>query len=369
MEGLLRRAGIEIDGPRPSDVQVHNDGFYDRVLSDGSLGLGESYLDRWWECPRIDELVCRIVEADLERSLDLPWRARLAALRARMVNLQTAKRATRVVRIHYDLEVRLFERMLGPSMAYSCAYWKDAADLDQAQGDKHALVCRKLQIGGRDRVLDIGCGFGGLVRHVAREIGCPTTGVTNSASQHAYAQRLCEGLPVRILLADYRAPVLGGGEPFDKIACIGMFEHVGVKNHRAFMEVVHERLAAGGLFLLQTVGRSRPSGATDPWVDKYVFPDGMLPSAAEIAEAVEGLFVIEDWHGLGADYDRTLMAWHRNFEGFAAEHEAALGRRFCRMWRYYLLSFAGNFRSRRGPQLWQIVLSKGGVKGGYRSVR
>lgn len=368
VERLLDEAGIQIGGPEAWDLHVHDERFYRRVLAEGSLGFGESYLEGWWDCRRIDQLVFRIMQADLERHVKRPWRARLMALRGRMLNLQTRRRAFRVATVHYDREVQLFEQMLGPTMVYSCAYWKAAADLDRAQQDKLDLVCRKLRLGGKDAVLDIGCGWGGFMRHAAGRVGCHMTGLTISRRQHAYARDFCKGLPARVLLSDYRAR-LGIGRPFDKVACVGMFEHVGRKNYRQFMEIVHGLLPEGGLFLLQTVGRSGSAKATEPWIEKYVFPNGMLPSAAEITDAARGLLVIEDWHTFDGDYDRTLMAWQENFARFVAGRESALGEGFCRMWRYYLLSFAGNFRTRRGPQLWQVVFSKNGVKGGYAPVR
>jgi cyclopropane-fatty-acyl-phospholipid synthase len=342
------------------------------VLADGSLGLGETYVEGWWDCKQIDQAIHRMMDAGLERHFTHNWRFGMFALkvlRARILNLQSRRKASGIAKVHYDLEVELFRHMLGPTMVYSCAYWKEAANLDRAQEDKLDLISKKLELRGRDSTLDVGCGWGGFVRHVAARFGCRATGITISANQCESAKDFCDDLPVRILLADYRSPSLRREGPFDKIASMGMFEHVGRKNYRTFMKVIDNLLTQNGLFLLQTVGRCGPTGATDPWLDKYIFPNGMLPSAAEIAKAVEGLFVIEDWHSFGADYDRTLMAWHANFEAYAEGCEAALREDFRRMWRYYLLACAGSFRARRGTQLWQIVLSKSGVKTGYRSVR
>jgi cyclopropane-fatty-acyl-phospholipid synthase len=372
LEEAFKAAGIRIDGVQPWDIQVNDERFFDRVLTDGSLGLGESYVAGWWDCQQIDEAVHKIMEAGLERHFAHQWQLGLFALnvlRARVLNLRSKQRASEIAKVHYDLGVEVFRPMLGPTMVYSCAYWKDATNLDRAQEDKLDLICRKLKLHSSDRILDVGSGWGGFLKHVAARFGCSTTGITISASQWAFTTDFCRDLPVHVLLTDYRAPRLAHEGPFDKITCIGMFEHVGRRNYRTFMTIVENLLTENGLFLLQTVGRCRTAGATDTWMNKYIFPNGMLPSAAEIAKAVEGLFVIEDWHSFGADYDRTLMAWATNFENYAAGTETAFDKDFRRMWRYYLLSCAGSFRARRGPQLWQIVLSKSGIKGGYRSVR
>jgi cyclopropane-fatty-acyl-phospholipid synthase len=375
-EGLLREAfeaaGIRINGANPWDIQVADGRFYDRVIAHGSLGLGETYVEGWWDCQQIDEAVRKIMEARLERHFADKWQLGVAALqvlRARIVNLQSERRAAEMAKVHYDLGAEFFRAMLGPTMVYSCGYWKDAENLDRAQEDKLELICRKLQIRGSDRVLDVGCGWGGFLKHIAARLGCASTGITISAKQSEYAKEFCNGLPVQVLHSDYRAPELKKHGRFDKVVSVGMFEHVGRKNYRTFFKIIDSLMNEDGLFLLQTIGRCRPEGATDLWMNKYIFPNGMLPSAAEIAEAIEGHFVIEDWHNFGADYDRTLMAWHANFEANAGSCEEARLESFRRMWRYYLLCCAGSFRARQGPQLWQIVMSKGGVAGGYRSVR
>jgi cyclopropane-fatty-acyl-phospholipid synthase len=372
LEGALQSAGIKIDGERPWDIQVNDARFYNRVLTRGSLGLGETYVAGWWDCEKIDEAIHKMLEADLERQFAYIWKFGLPAikmLRAQILNLQSPQRAAENAKFHYDLSTELFRYMLGPTMAYSCAYWRNATNLDRAQWDKLDLVCRKLELCGSDNFLDVGCGWGGFLKHAAAHFGCCATGITISPEQCEFAKVFCEHLPVRVLLSDYRDSGLRRESRFDKIACIGMFEHVGRKNYRRFMEIIDGLLTEDGLFLLQTVGRFEPSGATDPWLNKYIFPNGMLPSVTEIARAAEGIFVLEDWHSFGTDYDRTLLAWHANFEAYAEGRITTIGTRFRRMWRYYLLSCAGSFRARRGPQLWQIVLSKNGVKGGYRSLR
>ncbi len=360
---LLAFADVRLDGGRPWDLQVKDGRLFARVLAQGSLGLGESYMDGWWESARLDEFFTRILAAELDTRVQ-PWRDAFRVLRARLVNRQRPSRAFEIGRRHYDIGNDLFARMLDRRMIYSCGYWKDAATLDEAQEAKLDLVCRKLGLRQGMRVLDIGCGWGGTAKFAAERYGVAVVGATVSAEQARLARELCAGLDVEILLADYRS--LRG--TFDRILSIGMFEHVGCKNYAAFMRLVRGLLAPDGLFLLHTIGGNRSQRKNDPWTERYIFPNSMLPSARQIAAAIEGVFVLEDWHGFGPDYDRTLLAWHANFERAWPALAGRYDERFHRMWRYFLLSSAGGFRARKN-QLWQLVLSPGGVPGGYRAPR
>ena len=179
-------------------------------------------------------------------------------------------------------------------------------------------------------------------------------------SKAEYAKEVCKGLPVEIRVQDYRDI----DEQFDRILSIGMFEHVGKKNYRTYMEIVNRLLKPDGLSLLHTIGSSKTCYTTDPWIGKYIFPNSHLPSIKQIAGSIEGLFVMEDWHNFSAYYDKTLMAWYQNFNKSWPNLKAEYGDRFYRMWKFYLLSCAGAFRARK-IQLWQVVLSKDGVIGGY----
>ncbi len=363
MVELLARADVAIDGSAPWDIRVLDERMFRRVLAQGSLGAGESYMDGWWDCPRLDEMMRRVLQARLDAELP-SLRQVLAGLRARLLNPQTSRRAFRVGERHYDIGDDLYERMLDPRMIYSCAYWRSAQNLDAAQEAKLDLVCRKLGFERGMRVLDIGCGWGGAAQFAAEKYSVSVTGITVSRHQAGTARERCRGLPVSIVLEDYRS--LSG--KFDRIFSLGMFEHVGVRNYRTFFETVRRLLADDGLFLLHTIGGNVSVVANDPWVDRHIFPNSMLPSMAQIAQAAEGLWVIEDWHGFGVDYDRTLMAWYANFERRWHEIAATYGERFRRMWRFWLLGSAGSFRARR-HQLWQVVMSPHGVPGGYSEVR
>lgn len=360
IERLLDPADVKLNGDRAWDLRVHNEDLYDRVLAEGSLGLGEAYMDGWWDCPQLDQFFFRVLSAGLDEQVR-SWSTVLHAIGARLTNLQRPSRAFEVGQRHYDIGNDLYERMLDPLMTYSCGYWRDAETLEQAQRAKLDLVCQKLDLHPGLRVLDIGCGWGGAARYAAEEYGVEVVGLTVSKEQAQYAQDHCRGLPVKIRLQDYRDI----DEPFDRIFSIGMFEHVGYKNYRTFMQVVHRCLKKNGRFLLHTIGNNRPAVRCDPWFERYIFPNSMLPSASHITTAYEGDFVMEDWQNFGADYDRTLMAWHRNFTSAWPELEARYGDRFFRMWTYYLMSCAGMFRARKA-QLWQVLLSERGIPGGFR---
>jgi len=405
IEQLLAKAGVAFGGQRPWDIQVHRDAFYDRVLAQGSLGLGEAYMDGWWDCQRLDQLFHRLLAADLAGAVR-SWRQIPGYLKALVLNLQSRRRAFRIGERHYDIGNDLYRRMLDRRMIYSCAYWRglceegsdgagasepadpedrvagpravdgaaasalsDPSDLsgllDRAQEAKLDLVCRKLGLAPGMRVLDIGCGWGGALQLAAERYDIEGLGLTVSRRQVEIGRELCAGLPVEIRLQDYRELDPERDGRFDRVLSIGMFEHVGGKNYRTFMEVAHRMLPEEGLFLLHTIGGNRSVRRTEPWIDRYIFPDSMLPSPVQMTRAIEGLFVLEDWHNFGADYDRTLMAWHRRFEAAWPELAERYGERFRRMWRYYLLSCAGSFRARKN-QLWQVVLAPRGVAGGYR---
>jgi cyclopropane-fatty-acyl-phospholipid synthase len=363
---LAAMSGVRFNGISPWDIQVHDEEVYRRILTTGSLGFGESYMDGLWNSLALDEMFYRLLSANVEEKL-VGWaRLRLLgeALRQRLFNLQSSQRAFQVGEQHYDIGNDVFEAMLDSSMSYSCAYWHNADDLEQAQQDKLDMICRKLELEPGEKLLEIGCGWGGLARHAAEHYGVEVVGVTVSKEQQQLAQARRAGLPVSIELMDYRE--LKG--QFDKVVSVGMFEHVGKKNYPVYFDAVSRLMKDDGLFLLHTIGIYKTTGTVDPWLDKYIFPNGKLPSAAQIATVLNDRFLIEDWHNFGQDYDRTLMAWWERFGAAWPTLEHKYGERFYRMWKYYLMCCAGVFRSRQG-QLWQLVLSKRTRSQTYRSVR
>jgi cyclopropane-fatty-acyl-phospholipid synthase len=353
VQNVLLQADVRIDGGRRWDITVHNNQFYARVLRLGSLGLGESYMDGWWDCPALDQFFFRILSADIDRNAAWKWRSVLRHLVATICNRQTRSRSKCSAEQHYDLGNEFYKSMLNHRMVYTCARWAYASSLDEAQEAKLDFVCRKLALQPGMTLLDIGCGWGSLARFAAEKYGARVVGITLSRQQMQLAQEACEGWPVEIRLQDYR-DVTG---TFDRVASLGMFEHVGYKNYRGFFEVAHRSLRRGGFLFFSTIGTNRSVRATDPWIDKYIFPNSHLPSAAQISAAIEGLFVLEDWQNWAFDYDRTVMAWFENFQKHWPDLQARYGERFYRMWKYYLMLAAACFRSRKN-QVWEILMSR-----------
>ncbi len=364
-EELLSYADVKIGGNRPWDIHVHNPRFFVKALTHGSLGLGESYMAKWWDSPRLDKFFYKILRAELESKVTKTTTDLIHTCKAKLINLQKISRAFQVGQRHYDIGNNLYRRMLDKNLIYSCGYWKEAVTLDEAQEAKLDLLCRKLHLQPGMRVLDIGCGWGGAARFIAQRFkNVKVLGITVSKEQARFAREFCRGLAVEIRLQDYRT--LEG--EFDRIFSLGMFEHVGYKNYRTYMQAVRRCLQDDGLFLLHTIGGNRSVFTIDPWIEKYIFPNAMLPSKGQICQAVEGLFVMEDWHNFGAGYDKTLMEWFNNFDENWDELKNDYNDQFYRMWKYYLLSCAGSFRARKN-QVWQIVFSPKGVPGGHQAQR
>jgi cyclopropane-fatty-acyl-phospholipid synthase len=370
LKKLLDMADIKIDGKRPEDIVVHDNRFYQRALGMGSLGIGESYMDGWWDCKRLDTLIAKGFEAHVNEHISSKQQAKFVMyhLKARIANRQAGQLAYKNAQRHYDIGNDLYEPMLGETMAYTCAYWEwGAKDLDEAQRDKFELICKKLGLKKGMKVLDVGCGWGGLSMYMAREYGCKVVCFTPAKEQVAYIKAHTKGLNVKPVLTTWED--YDGKGKFDRIAAIGVTEHIGPKNYSGFLAKMRSLLVDDGLFLLHTIGGNKSVQATDVWMDKYIFPNAVLPSVKQLATASEGKFVMEDWHNLGPNYDKTLLAWNENFQkSYPSLDHDKYDERFKRMWEFYLLVCAGLFRSRY-TQLWQIVYSPHGVKGGYKSVR
>ena len=362
--GFLNSAGIAVNGGNPWDMQVLDERVFERVMKKGALGLGESYMDKWWSAEKPDEFFYRLLGAHLEDEVSLTFPLVIQGLKTVLSNRQSHRRGHKNARHHYDIGNDLFERMLGKTMAYSCGYWANAETLDEAQEAKFDLICRKMGLEKGMTILDVGCGWGMFMKYAVDHYGVEVIGLTLSKEQKEWGTEACRWL--LIILQDYRkfrSPMF-----FDRIISIGMVEHVGYRNYRVFMEKMRKLLKPNGLFLLHTIGANKSMFTGDSWMEKYIFPGGQLPSVKQISKAVEGRFIIEDLHNFGSDYDKTLVAWHKNFTAAWPELKDKYGERFYRMWTYYLLSCAGSFRARHN-QLWQIMLSPEGVRGGWKSVR
>lgn len=362
---LFEIAGISVNGKAPHDIQVHNPDFYRAFLSGGRLALGESYMDGWWDCNQIDVMFEKIFSARelIVTHMKTPEALMMMAM-DKILPYGSYSRSHKIADNHYDLGNDLFEKTLDPYMQYTCGLWREnTKTLNESQEEKLDLICRKLQLKKGDKMLDIGCGWGGMAKFATQHYKAKVTGVSISKEQLAFAEKYCEGLGVDFRLMDYRDIT----DNFDKISTVGMIEHVGKKYYRGFMEKVHSCLKDDGLFVLHTIGFNT-SDFKNPWLEKYIFPGCYVPSIKQIGEAYEGLFVLEHVENIGAGYDPTLMAWNENFDKhwstIRATDPEKYNDRFKRMWNYYLLSCAGGFRT-RNIQLWQFVFSKKGVRGGY----
>lgn len=365
---LLREADIEVNGDKPWDIQVHNEELYARTFMGGTVAFGEAYMDGWWSVERLDQFFEKIFAACIDQKIKplaiLPY-----TLKSILSNPQKGKRSFKVASVHYDIGNDLYSSMLDKRMTYTCGYWSafldrsKAATLDMAQENKLDMICKKIGLKAGDKVLDIGCGWGSFIRYAAEKYGAHCVGISVSKEQVKHGNETKGDLPIEFRLQDYRS--MSG--KFDHIISIGMFEHVGYKNYKKYMQIAHNNLKDDGLFLLHTIGTNVSTKTTDPWINKYIFPNSMLPSARQISKAVEKLFVIEDWHNFGVHYDYTLMAWYENFKKSWPQLKEKYGERFYRMWEFYLLSSAATFRTREN-QVWQIVLSKKGKKGGYERI-
>lgn len=356
VEEIFSLADIKVGGDRSWDIKVSNEKFYNRILSEGSLGLGESYMDGWWEAKNLDQFFFKLLRADLDEKAPKTFGIILNVLQAKILNLQSKARSKKSVESHYDIGNDLYEKMLGPTMAYTCGYWEGANNLDEAQEAKFEMLCRKMRLKEGMKILDIGCGWGTLLKYAVEKYKVSAVGITLSEEQAGFAREVCKGLPVEIRIQDYRDT----NEKFDAIVSVEMLEHVGHKNYRDYMKTVERCLTDDGIFALQVIGNNESTVSTDPWLHKYIFPNSHLPSIKQLGESMENLLVVEDWENIGLNYHKTLMAWHENFAKNWPSLKKDYDERFYRMWVYYLSICAGLFLSRKA-QLWQITISKKGI--------
>ncbi|HOX86905.1 MAG TPA: cyclopropane fatty acyl phospholipid synthase [bacterium] len=353
IETLLQETGVKINGTDPWDLQVHDERFFQRVFREGEMGLGESYMDGWWDAEAVDQMIDRVLSHQVQKRIRKDGRVWWLAIKSRLFNRQNRHRAFIIGQKHYDRGNDLYVAMLDKRLNYTCAYWHNADDLDSAQEAKLDLVCRKIGLEPGMTVLDLGCGWGAFAKFAAEKYGARVLGVTVSKEQVELGTQMCKGLPVELRLLDYRQV---DGQ-FDRVISIGIMEHVGYKNYRTYFRQVDRCLKPGGLAFVHTIGTDVSTVTTSNWIEKYIFPNGQLPSLRQLTTAMEGLFVVEDLHNIGPHYDPTLMAWYQNFLQAWPKLRRRYDERFFRMWSYYLLSSAGGFRSRYA-QVWQIVLTR-----------
>ena len=361
VKDLLAYAHITINGSKAHDIQVHDDRFYDLIIQKGTLGMGEAYMAKFWDCEDIPQMMANFSTAKLSRKVKGNIHFAINRYRSILFNEGTKDKALFGVQSHYDIGNDLYQAMLDERMVYTCAYWNDANTLANAQEDKLELICRKLMLEPGMTILDIGGGWGSFAKYAAQKYKAKVTVVTNSKEQIKLGSEMCKDLDVTFEFKDYR-DVQG---QFDRVLSVGMFEHVCYKNHQSYMDTVNRCLKENGISLLHTMGRKEAlTRGNDQWITKYIFPNTQVPSVGQIGQAIDGLFVMEDWENLSTDYEKTLLAWHENFVTNWNQIKNNYDETFYRMWTYYLLICAGWYRS-RVLQLWQVVLTKNGIPGGY----
>ncbi|CAG0895166.1 unnamed protein product [Cyprideis torosa] len=360
---IFGRQGIRFNGKNRWDIQVHNTKLIERMASDTGLGFGEAYMEGWWDCDDLEELFYRWASGP--NGCYMPLTDRFRYRLQHLMNRQNESLSKTVAICHYDLGNDLYTAFLDKTMNYTCAYWRKADNLDQAQIDKMELTARKLKLKPGMKVLDLGCGFGSMAKYLAENYQVEVVAYNISTQQVNYAREICAGLPVEIRHEDYRK----AEGLYDRVYSIGLLEHVGVKNYRTYFEVAERCLKDDGIMLTHAITLMHPTQpSTERWVDTYIFPNGWLPWETDFITYSKGLFVVEDLHNFGYDYYKTLMAWHQNFEKNWPTLEQKYGQKFYRMWRFYLLGAAGHFRARKFHLL-QVVYSKMGLEPGYESER
>jgi cyclopropane-fatty-acyl-phospholipid synthase len=358
--GLLKDAGVTVNGPNPWDIQVHNERMWTRLFSEGSLGLGESYMDGEWDAVDLAEFFNKVLVGGVADKIRITPNLLWQIAQAKLLNMQNIERSRRVARMHYN-ETDAYKASLDARMTGSCGYWPEGvSNLDQAQEAKLDLVCRKIGLKPGQLVWDIGCGWGAFMGFAAEKFGARCVGVTVSPDQAAYGRDRYKDLPIEFQVKDYRQ---FEGKT-DHVVSMGMFEHVGHKNYRAYFEKARSVIKDDGLFMMHTIGSQWSSDTIEPWLEKYIFPGGVIPSMAQIGKAIDGLWSVVDVHNIGPHYDKTLCAWYDNFERKWKRRNTPDEVRFYRLWKYYLLCCAGGFRA-KVLQVWQFVLSPTGVPEGY----
>jgi cyclopropane-fatty-acyl-phospholipid synthase len=358
---LLERCGLAINGPAARDPQIHDERVYARLLKNGSVGAGEAFMDGWWDARDLSGCLEAVLRADLDAQFrGALFREKFRELRFQWLNRQTRELSRRVARDHYDLPFEFWRRMLGKTMQYSCAYWeRGARDLDEAQVAKMELICRKLQLEEGLSVLETACGWGSLAHHMAAHHGVRVKAFTLSEQQYRYAVAHYSHPRVEFFCADYRDfAARHQGEKFDRIASIGLVEHVGRRNLDVFFRMIQRFMKPEGWALVHGMGKQTPE-ATDPWITRYIFPGGEIPRLSHLVDSISRCALnVEDLHNLGLSYIPTLRAWLQSLSEPAGE--GAPQGRALRMWVYFLSLSIAAFEARK-LQLYHFILSHHGA--------
>ncbi len=363
--GEVRTFGKAGTGPTGGLI-IKNPDFYDRVVRDGSLGMGESYMEGWWDAEG-DDIVSAIgiiISNQLEKTIRVSPSLMLSAASTKIFANVSRVRSKSNIQQHYDVGNDFYELFLDENMAYTCGYQKDPNDtIEDMQNQKHERVARKLGLKAGESMVDLGCGFGGMLRYGAKNFGIKGMGVTLSEGQYEWANKKMqeEGLHdnIRVELKDYR-DMTG---TFDHVVSIGLAEHTWQRGYETFIGKISELLKEGGVGLVHTIGvTSPPHETTDAWINRYIFPDGRLPRLEELIEEMRraGLTVghVENFK---LHYAETLRHWKEKFNKNRATIKAMApeyNEEFLRMWDYYLQVCEAGFRYGE-LQLYQILFCKG----------
>lgn len=358
---ILQRSGIELNGKKPWDIQIKDPSIYMDTFLKGSLGFGDGYINGKWDVEKPDLFFEKIFLKHVSLIPNLG--DTLFNIRNFILNTQIGKRAFQVGEMHYDLGNEMFEYMLGESMGYSCGVFLNPGDtLGDAQYNKFETFCKKLRFRKGMKVLEVGAGWGTFARLAAQKYGVEVVGLTVSAEQKAFAENRCKGLPVKFLLMDYSDLDEKYSGYFDRVVSIEMIEAVGRKNFHQYFSIIGRAMKDDGLFGLQSIVGS---GKADPFISTRIFPNGLVPSAADLVKNSADILRLKHWESIGKDYEKTLMSWEANFRNnwkTISKLKSSGGRKlyddkFYRMWRYYLLSCAALFRTGMIDDA-QIIMSK-----------
>lgn len=347
-------------GQPHAQLRLRNDRALERILGDPEFMLGETYMNGDWDT--VDGNLIGLLEVLM---LNFPeqrreHRNRLAhSLKKLIARGNRIAHSYRNVAHHYDLDEWLFRRFLDEDMQYSCAYFYEPnISLEEAQRAKCRHIMNKLRLQPGQRVLDIGCGWGGLALYLAEHAGVEVTGLTLSREQLRVAESRARAhsmeKQITFMLQDYREH----HGSYDHIVSVGMFEHVGVRHYRDYFSQICRLLAGDGIALIHTIGRHGPPGATNPWIEKYIFPGGYNPALSEMVAAIEKSGLVScDIEVLQLHYAMTLAVWSQRFHAHRVEIKQRMGERFCRMWEFYLASCEAAFRW-RDLAVFQVQLTR-----------
>lgn len=362
IKDIFKIAGITLsDKPsnEPLTITVNNKQFYKNMVSNGELGFAESYMDGHWDCSDLSAITYQLLinldkleNALMKQSLTV-GASLLKQHISRLFQYNTREISKKMIEVHYDIGNDLYEKMLGKTMGYTCAYYyKPNMTLDEAQIAKFELVARKLHLKEGMTVLDMGCGWGQQAKYIADKYKVTILAVSLSKEQINWANENNKSDRVTYKLMDYR-DVKG---KFDRVYSIGMLEHVGLNNYPVFFNKSYDVLKDDGILLVHFISTNPPKAKLSPFIDKYIFPNAYIPKKKDIIGSfLDNKWSLEDWQNIGVSYNTTLLAWYDNIKDWKGLDN--YDKRFRRMWEFYLLGCASSFKA-ENDCLWQIVFTK-----------